>query len=83
MRVLKDGEALSLTPTEYQILITLMENPGSTVPRGTLLDRIWDCDGSFIDDNTLTVHMSRLREKVGGNHIRTVRGMGYRWEAGT
>ena len=83
MRVLKNGEALSLTPTEYQILITLMENPGSTVPRGTLLDRIWDCDGSFIDDNTLTDHMSRLREKVGGNHIRTVRGMGYLWEAGT
>ena len=83
MRVLKDGEALSLTPTEYRILITLMENPGTTVPRGTLLDRIWDCDGCFIDDNTLTVHMSRLREKIGGDHVRTVRGMDYRWEADT
>lgn len=81
LSVHKNGQPLSLTPTEYLILTTLMENAGNTVPRATLLDRIWDCDGCYIDDNTLTVHMSRLREKVGGNHIVTVRGMGYRWEA--
>lgn len=81
LSVQKNGQPLALTPTEYLILTTLMENAGNTVPRATLLDRIWDCDGCYIDDNTLTVHMSRLREKVGSEHISTVRGMGYRWEA--
>lgn len=80
LSVQKNGQPLALTPTEYLILTTLMENAGNTVPRATLLDRIWDCDGCYIDDNTLTVHMSRLREKVGSEHISTVRGMGYRWE---
>ena len=82
LSVQKNGQALSLTPTEYQILTVLIENAGNIVPRATLLDKIWDCDGSFIDDNTLTVHMSRLREKVGSDHISTVRGVGYRWETG-
>ena len=81
MNVQKNGQSLPLTPTEYQILTILMENPGNIIPRATLLERIWDCDGSFIDDNTLTVHMSRLREKIGGSHITTIRGVGYRWEA--
>lgn len=81
LSVQKNGQPLALTPTEYMILTTLMENAGNTVPRATLLDRIWDCDGCYIDDNTLTVHMSRLREKVGSEHISTVRGMGYRWDA--
>ena len=52
------------------------------VTRETLLRRIWDDGGNFIDDNTLSVHVSRLREKIGHAHIQTVRGVGYRWEVG-
>lgn len=50
------------------------------VTRGTLLQNIWDDNDSFIDDNTLSVHVSRLREKIGAKHIVTIRGIGYRWE---
>ena len=78
MQVLKDGEALPLTLTEYKILTMLMDRP-SVVPRERLLEVLWDEGGKFIDDNTLSVYMSRLREKVGADHIRTVRGVGYQW----
>lgn len=80
MTVTKDGKTISLTPTEYMILKTLMSNRGIIVTRNILLEKIWDCDESFIDDNTLSVHVSRLREKIGSEHIATVRGVGYRWE---
>lgn len=46
---------------------------------GILLGALWDSDGKFVDDNTLSVHISRLREKIGGQHIQTVRGVGYQW----
>lgn len=82
MTVKKDGQSLSLTPTEFRILSKLMENAGIIVPRSSLLDSIWDIDGSFIDDNTLSVHISRLREKIGGDAIVTVRGVGYRYTGG-
>ena len=78
MQVLKDGEALPLTLTEYKILTLLMDRP-SVVPRDRLLEILWDNGGKYIDDNTLTVHISRLREKVGAEHIRTIRGVGYQW----
>ena len=74
-----DGESVLLTPTEFQLLSVLVKNAGIIVPRGTLLERIWDIDGDFIDDNTLTVHVSRLREKIGKDRIETVRGVGYRY----
>ena len=80
MTVTKDGKTISLTPTEYMILKTLMSNRGVIVTRNILLEKIWDCDESFIDDNTLSVHVSRLREKIGSEYIATVRGVGYRWE---
>ena len=80
MTVKKDGEALFLTPTEFQILSVLIQNNGVIVTRTALLQRIWDSDGNFIDDNTLSVHISRLRDKIGAKHIVTVRGTGYRWE---
>ena len=80
MTVKKDGENLFLTPTEYQILSALVQNNGVIVTRASLLQRIWDSDGNFIDDNTLSVHISRLRDKIGANHIATIRGTGYRWE---
>lgn len=80
MSVTKDGKAISLTKTEFQILHTLIANSGVIVTRAALLQQIWDCDEDFIDDNTLSVHVSRLREKIGARHIVTVRGSGYRWE---
>ena len=80
MTVKKGNENLLLTPTEYQILTMLMQNSGVIVTRSSLLQRIWDSDGNFIDDNTLSVHISRLRDKIGSTHIATVRGTGYRWE---
>ena len=78
MQVLKDGEALPLTLTEYKIVTMLMDHP-NVVPRERLLEVLWDDGGKFIDDNTLSVHMSRLRDKVGAEHIRTIRGVGYQW----
>ena len=78
MQVQKNGEALPLTLTEYKILTMLLESK-AVVQRDRLLQVLWDDGGKFIDDNTLSVHMSRLREKVGADHIRTVRGVGYQW----
>ena len=78
MQILRDGEPLPLTLTEYKIVKMLLERPG-VVPRNLLLEVLWDEGGKFIDDNTLSVHISRLREKIGGSHIRTVRGVGYQW----
>ena len=80
MSVKKKGENIILTPTEFQILSVLIQNSGIIVTRNNLLEKIWDCDGNFIDDNTLSVHISRLRDKIGADHITTVRGTGYRWE---
>ncbi len=80
LTVKKDGEILFVTHTEFQILSALIRNNGNIVTRANLLDSIWDSDGAFIDDNTLSVHVSRLREKLDGSHIKTVRGIGYRWE---
>ena len=80
MLVRRSGKPVYLTPTEFQILRCLLQSGGVIVPRGTLLRRIWDDGGDFIDDNTLSVHISRLREKIGPGHIATVRGVGYRWE---
>lgn len=80
MTVKKGNETLFLTPTEFQILRTLMQNSGVIVTRTSLLEKIWDSDGNFIDDNTLSVHISRLRDKIGAEHIVTSRGIGYKWE---
>ena len=79
MQARRDGEVLPLTLTEYRVLTKLMERPG-VVPRERLLETLWDDGAKFIDDNTLSVHISRLREKVGAEHIKTVRGVGYQWE---
>ena len=80
MTVKKNNETIFLTKTEFQILCCLIRNIGVIVTRDTLLKNIWDESGNFIYDNTLSVHMSRLREKIGFEHIVTVRGVGYRWE---
>ena len=66
---------------EYQILLFLMQNKGRTVTRKSLLEEVWDSNGNFVNDNTLTVTMKRLREKL---HqpvcLKTVRSVGYRME---
>ena len=78
LQATKDGEALLLTVTEYKILSRLISER-SIMTRAALLDALWDVDSRFVDDNTLSVHISRLREKVGGTHIKTIRGVGYQW----
>ena len=74
----RNGEPLLLTVTEYKILARLISHR-SIVTRAALLDALWDTDSRFVDDNTLSVHVSRLREKIGSSHIKTVRGVGYQW----
>ena len=74
----RDGEMLMLTVTEYKILAKLISER-SIITRAALLDALWDVDSRFVDDNTLSVHVSRLREKVGSSHIKTIRGVGYQW----
>ncbi len=80
MTVKKDGKNIFVTKTEFQILSTLIRNNGAIMSRSTLLQNIWDDNGNFIDDNTLSVHISRLREKIGAQKIVTIRGVGYRLE---
>ena len=74
----RDEEVLLLTVTEYKILAKLISER-SIITRAALLDALWDVDSRFVDDNTLSVHVSRLREKVGSSHIKTIRGVGYQW----
>ena len=74
----RNGEILLLTVTEYKILTKLISSC-AIITRTALLEALWDADSRFVDDNTLSVHISRLREKVGGSHIKTVRGVGYQW----
>ena len=78
MQVRKNGESLQLTLTEYRILLALIQR-NTIVPRNVLLEALWDVDSKFIDDNTLSVHVSHLREKIGAEHIKTIRGVGYQW----
>lgn len=78
MQVSRAGEILPLTLTEYRILLCLIRQRG-VATRDILLNALWDNDGKFVDDNTLSVHVSRLREKIGSDHIQTIRGVGYKW----
>lgn len=72
---------IELTSLEYKILLMLFSNKNKLVTREMLLDKIWDVAGNFVNDNTLTVYIKRIREKIGdseGKIIKTVRGIGYR-----
>ena len=80
MQVRRDGEIIPLTLTEHKVLNMLVSNR-SIVTREQLLDVLWDDGAKFVDDNTLSVHISRLREKIGAQHIKTIRGVGYQWLA--
>ena len=78
LQATRDGEVLLLTVTEYKIRAKLISSR-SIITRAVLLEALWDLDSRFVDDNTLSVHVSRLREKIGGSHIKTIRGVGYQW----
>ena len=81
MIVLYEGTEVSVSQTEYQLLLILLENKGKTVTRDCLLEQIWDCNGNYVNDNTLTVTMKRLREKLHQpSCIKTIRSFGYRME---
>lgn len=76
-----DSEEIALSPQEYQLLLFLMQNKGKTITREILLKHIWDNNGNFVNDNTLTVTMKRLREKIHQPAcLKTVRSIGYRME---
>ncbi|MCO7136566.1 response regulator transcription factor [[Clostridium] leptum] len=80
------GQSIPLTAMELRLLSHLMRNKGQTLTRTQLLDKLWDNRGEFVDDNTLSVNIRRLREKLEENPnqpqtILTVRGVGYRLEA--
>ena len=74
-----NDKSIELTALEYRLLLIFASNKGLLLTRQQILDKIWDADGNFVEDNTLTVYVKRLREKLGeAIHIETVRGMGYR-----
>lgn len=80
-KVTKAGEEIVFTSLEYKILLLLFSNVGNLVTRDQLLDKIWDMAGNFVNDNTLTVYIKRIREKLNdkeGKTIQTIRGIGYR-----
>lgn len=79
--VLDKGVKLDLTPTEYTILTYFIAHKNITLTRKQLLENIWDCKAQFVNDNTLTVTIKRLREKLPSSvKISSVRGIGYRLE---
>lgn len=81
--VSRGGEEIPLTKLEYKILSSMMAYPGKLFTREEILAGIWDISNNFVNDNTLTVTIKRIREKLGdedGKIIKTVRGMGYRIE---
>ena len=70
-----------ISQPEYRILLMLMENKGKTITRSQLLEHVWDCSGNYVNDNTLTVAMKRLREKLNNPAcLKTIRSFGYRME---
>ncbi len=78
-RVFVKGEELSLSPLEFKLLLTLCQNAGHTMTREMLLEKIWDAAGNFVEDNTLTVYIRRIRAKLGdADIIQTIKGVGYR-----
>ncbi|MBI3153652.1 MAG: response regulator transcription factor [Chloroflexi bacterium] len=81
-KVYKNGREVPLTALEYRLLLTLFANQGRVLSRGQILAQIWEVDGDFVNDNTITVYIKRLREKLEDDPqnpalIKTVRGLGY------
>lgn len=85
--VKKNGKEVFLSALEYRLLLVFVNNPGNVITRDRLLDELWDAAGEFVNNNTLTVYIKRLREKIEDDPanpqmILTVRGMGYRLGGG-
>lgn len=83
--VLREGRELYLSALEYRLLLVFLNHRGQILSRDVLMEELWDISGEFVNDNTLTVYIKRLREKIEldpGNPVilRTVRGLGYRME---
>lgn len=83
-QVFQNGNLLDLTAGEYKLLCLFMQNPGVVLPKEKILEKLWDSDNNYVDDNTLTVYIRRLRMKIEENPskpqmILTVRRMGYKW----
>ena len=83
-QVFKNEVLLDLTAAEYKLLCLFMRNPNMVLTKEQILEKLWDCDGNYIDNSTLTVYMRRLRMKIEDNPsepqmLLTVRGMGYKW----
>lgn len=81
-KVLVSGKEVILTAMEYRLLLSFISNRGQVLTRQRLLEDIWDVEGDFVNDNTLTVYIKRLRDKIekdteNPEYIKTVRGMGY------
>ena len=79
MQVKKSDMLVNLSKTEFQLLILLLENAGQIVPKERILEKVWGIDGQFVDDNTVTVNISRLKNKLATDFISNVRGLGYIW----
>ena len=79
----RDGQEIVLSALEYRLLLYFMNNQGIVLSRSRLLEALWDIAGEFVNDNTLTVYIKRLREKIEEDPqnptlIKTVRGLGYK-----
>ena len=79
MQVYKGDEPVTLSKKEFSLLLYLWENAGQIVSKESILEHVWDIDGQFVDDNTVTVNISRLKNKLGTEEIANVRGLGYIW----
>lgn len=80
----KNGQLLNLTAAEYKLLCLFMQHPNVVLSKDQLLDKLWDCEGNYIDSNALTVYIRRLRMKIEDNPsepqmLLTIRRMGYKW----
>lgn len=85
--VYKNNQQIELTASEYKLLCLFMENPDRVLSQEQILNRLWDCDENYIDNNSLSVYIRRLRKKIEddpGNPTRiiTVRRLGYKWNTG-
>ena len=84
MKVFVDGRETAMTKNEWKLLLLFLENPNMILSREQILERIFDSDSEFVDDNTVAVNIARLRKKLGNatdgeQHIKNVRGLGYVW----
>lgn len=81
----REGTALDLTATEFKILALLLENENQVITKTMFLEKLWDCEGNFVDEHVVPVNINRLRSKIEDKthkYIKTVYGMGYQWIKG-